>query len=594
MNDTDRRVSVRQLTRELWPHRRLAGLAAGVVMISVTVTVAGPTLVGSVTDGVIHHDLHQVLVSAAALGAVTLVQVVLQRIQADVTARFGNRYLQALRGRLLDQLLALSVDFFEQHKAGRIVSRLTSDVVNIQQFLEGGFALLLRAVLLFCLSLTASLLLSPMMTGVAVLALLPLLPASWWYRKVAFRRQIDVRDRVAIALGHLSESIAAVRVVQGYRAEAERDQAYGELVDADRSARLAAARAASAYVPLVELLPTVSLAAVLVVGASLVTAHQLTVGAVVAVALYVGQLAEPLQQLAELTTLTQSAGAAFSKVFAFLSTQPNVTDSPGAAPLQPGPGQVELAGVTFRYGDGPAVLHELDLNIPAGQHVALIGSSGAGKSTLAKLIARFDDPTTGTVRVDGQGLRHVTLASLRRTVTLVPQEGYLFHGTVADNIAMGRPGATLEQVVTTCSSLGILEPLAALPHGLDTVVGDRGRALSSGQCQLVGLARALIADPIVLLLDEASAGLDPATDTLVDRALTTLLTGRTTIVIAHRMQTALAADRVVVLSDGRVVEDGAPHKLLAAGGVLAGWVRDGRQDPLRHDASPTYDSQPSV
>lgn len=577
MTEVNRRVSGRQIGRELWPQRRLAALTTGVVVISVSLTVAMPALVGAVTDGVIHRDLNRVLYCAGALAAVTLIQVALQRVQAEVTARFGNSYLQSLRTRLLDHLLALSVDYFAREKAGRIVSRLTSDVASLQQFLEGGLALLLRAVLLLTLSLSAALLLSPLLAGVAVLPLLPLLPATWWYRKVAFHRQIDVRDRVAVALGHLGESVAAVRVIQGYRAEDDRDRAYGELVEADQSARLAAARAVSAFVPLVELLPTVALATVLIVGANAVGSHTLTVGAVVAVALYVGQFAEPLQQLAELTTLTQTAGAAFSKVFEFLSTNPSVTNRPDAKPLQPGPGHLELTNVTFSYGDGPAVLHELDLDIPAGQHVALIGGSGAGKSTLAKLIARFDDPTTGSVKLEGQDLRTVTLNSLRRTVTLVPQDSYLFQGTVADNIAMGQPGASREQVIATCTSIRILDQLEGLPQGLDTVVGHRGRSLSSGQCQLVGLARALIADPTVLLLDEASAGLDPATDALIDRALTTLLCTRTAIVIAHRMQTALAADRVVVLVDGRVVEDGAPGQLLQAGGVLASWVRDGRQ-----------------
>jgi ATP-binding cassette subfamily B protein len=328
------------------------------------------------------------------------------------------------------------------------------------------------------------------------------------------------------------------------------------------------------YQGVVDLLGPVGLAVVMGLGAYLVGSHGLQVGTVVAFSLYLGRLFEPIQQAIELASLLQAATASFSRIFAFLDEQPLVADAEDARPFEPGPGEVRVEGVTFSYPgrEGTPVVADIDLDVKPGERVALVGDSGAGKTTLAKLLSRTYDPVAGRVLVDGQDLREVKSETLSRSLTLVAQEGFLFDGTISENIAMAKPGATEDDAKAAAAELGILERLESLPDGLATKITNGGSSLSAGQRQLVALTRAMVAEPKVLILDEATSQLDPATDALVETAMLTLFEGRTAIVIAHRVSTVLKADRVVVLERGAIAESGPPLTLLQTDGPFARWA----------------------
>jgi ATP-binding cassette subfamily B protein len=568
------RPSLRRIAADVRPHWRLAAPAAVANVVGVVCAISGPALFATAIDkGVIRHSLRWVVICTAAFLVVSVVQAVAFSQEVRWTSRFTQRYLSRLRAGMVDQLFAMDLDFFGRERSGRLVSRLTSDVENLQQFFETGLGVLMRAGLI--LSLTVGVLLTrSVRLSLAVFAVLvPLAAASVVYRRRAFDAQVQVRDRVASLLAQLGESLTGIRVVQAYAVEESQRQAFAAVNSDTYAARMHTARVNAAYYPVVEFLHPAALAVIIGYGASLAARGSLPVGTVVAFTLYVGRLFEPIQQLTELSHLMQTAAASYAKVFAFRDTQPRVEDAPHAAEFSPGGGALAIERVSFRYDEGrPEVLHDIDLYVSAGQRVALVGGSGAGKSTLAKLLARFYDPTRGRVLVDGQDIRSVTGQSLRRHLALVPQEGYLFDGTIAANIAMARPGATRADVDAACQSLGIGERIAALPEGLDTEVSNRGLSLSSGQRQLVALARAFLADPTVMVLDEATSNLDPATEAVVERALEALFAGRTAIVIAHRVTSALRAERVVMLAGGRVVADGAPADLVSRPGPFADWV----------------------
>jgi ATP-binding cassette, subfamily B, bacterial len=364
-----------------------------------------------------------------------------------------------------------------------------------------------------------------------------------------------------------------MRLVQAYGAEPRQRATFEAANDATLRARMRTVRLLMAYYPPIEFLQPVALAVVFLLGLWMVGRGAVQVGVLVSFVLLVQRLFEPIQQFAELTMVSQSAAASLTRITGFLDERPAVHDPSGAGDMPAGDGRIELRGVSFAYAaDLPAVLRNVELHVPAGQRVAVIGESGAGKSTLARLLVRFHDPTSGAVLIDGMDLRNVSLASLRRTVALVPQEGFLFDGTVASNIAMVREGETRAGVERAMARGGILAALSALPQGLDTRVSGGGRNLSAGQRQLVALARALFADPRVVVLDEATSNLDPGTEAAVEEAMRAVLRGRTAVVIAHRVATALRADRVVLMEHGRVVEDGTPLELRRAATRFARWA----------------------
>lgn len=570
------RPTLRRVLADVGRQRRAALLTGAVTVVEVALATSGPLVLARAVTAVVDGDGRQLGLLAGLLLLLVVADNTATYAMHRCATRFAQEYLGDLRGRLLDQLFALDLEYFDRERAGRVVARLTSDVDNLQQFLEQGVVMLLRALLLLSGTVGVLLLLSVPLTGVLLGCLLPLVPVVVWFRRRAFPAQLAVREANADLMTHLDESLTGVAVVQAFGLELPRRADFVRLADTVARRRLASARLNTVYQLGLDLLPLVALGTVLLAGAAMVRHDLATLTAVVAATLYVGRLFEPVQQLAELSTLFQSAAASFAKVFQFLDERPGVEDLPDAGPLAPGPGQLTVEGVCFRYRPGsPDVLRNLDLVLVAGERVALVGGSGAGKSTLAKLLARFHDPVVGRVTLDGQDLRLVQQESLRRRLALIPQDGYLFEGTVAENISLGRPGATREDVELACRRLGFLDRLtAALPEGLDTSVGPGGGSLSSGQRQLVALARALLVDPSVLILDEATSHLDPATDQLVEEALAVLLRERTAVVIAHRVSTALRADRVVVLERGSVAETGPPSQLLGdPGGAFARWAR---------------------
>lgn len=579
----DPRLDLSIIASQFRPHVRTGAAAAAAVVGGTTVSALGPLVIGAGIDrGVVGGDRRWIAWSFAALVAISAVNAGTTVLETRLMGRLAQDYMQALRSRLLDHLFTLDPVSLGRQRTGRVVSRLTSDVQNLQQFLEGGMALLVKAGVMLAVTVAIMLLRAWQLALPVLACVLPLVAATTVYRRKVFAAEIEVRDRVANLLSHVNESLVGMQVVQAFAAEDRRHAAFRAANGATYRARMRTARATSLYYPIVELLPAVSLAVVLGLGATLVVRGDLGLGVVVAFALYANHLFNPIQQLTEVTPLLQAALASWAKILAFLDEEPLVKDAPDARPLEPGPGMVTFEGVTFRYGDDrPPALRDVDLAFVPGQRTVVVGESGAGKSTLARLLVRFLDPTEGRVLVDGQDLREVTGPSLRQSVTLVPQEGYLFDGTVAANIALagndGLPGAVQPDarstdIVSTCRRLGILDRLEALPDGLDTRVDHGGTSLSAGQRQLVAIARAAVRDPQVVVLDEATANLDPATEVVVERALAALLADRTAIVIAHRVPTALRADRVVMLRNGRIVADGPPGKLLAGDGPFRRWV----------------------
>jgi len=496
---------------------------------------------------------------------------VLGRAAILVVARIGEGFLRSLRNRLFRHLMSLSLDYYEKEKTGRVVSRMTSDVDSLQELISQGLVLLVQNVLLFA-GATIVIVAMSWQLAVGVLVIVPpVYLASRWFRRVSNRAYLEVRDRIATNLSTLQESLEGVRVVQAFGREGSFTRRFNRTNEAQYEAHLETVRVSARYFPMVEFAGVAGTAVIIGYGGWLSSEGVVTVGTVAAFVLYLNNLFEPVQQLSQLYNVVQAAGAALNKIFGVLDTRPTVRERPGAVDL-PAKGEVEVEHVTFAYGDEP-VLHDVSLTIAAGERIALVGPTGAGKSTLAKLIARFYDPTEGVVRVDGVDLRDATIASLRERIVVVPQEGFLFAGTLRDNVRVGRADADDADVEAALDALGLLERFEAFPDGLETQVRERGSRLSAGERQLVSLARAALADPSVLVLDEATSNLDPGTEHQVEQALERLVHGRTVVVVAHRLSTAARADRIAVVHDGRLAELGTHGELLGRGGHYAALYR---------------------
>jgi ATP-binding cassette subfamily B protein len=553
-------------------HLKWAAAAAAVAAVVATVArLAGPLIVRwGIDSGVLPGEREVITRAALTYLVFLIVQYVANSTALKAVTTVGERYLRRLRVSVYEHLVGLDLDFFGKSKAGVLVSRLTSDIEALTTFSNEGAINVITSTLTV-IGVGIGLFLVDTAMALVVLAVMPLLiGASIVFRVYADRAYRRVREQIGFVLGSLQEGISGVRVVQAYNQERSQLRRFHGVNDRYYQANLAAARAISIYFPTVDFLRTASVGLVLYVGGGRVLDGSMTFGSLVAFILYLAWFFEPIIQLSNVYNLAQGALAALSKLFGILDTTPLVREKPDAIGFaEVVEGRIRFENVTFGYDPAIPIVEGLDLEIAPGERLAVVGETGAGKSTIAKLGARFYDPQAGVITIDGIDLRDLRFDALRNAVAMVPQEGFLFAGSVRDNIAYARPEMTDEEVWEVARVLGIEEWLRSLPERLDTEVRERGMRLSSGERQLVSLARAMAADPAVIVLDEATSNLDPETEATVEEALGRLLAGRTAIVIAHRLQTAERADRILVIADGRIAEQGSFDELIAAGGAFA-------------------------
>jgi ATP-binding cassette subfamily B protein len=560
---------LRRAGRMLRPYRRQLRATGALIVLSTLTTLAGPFIVRYAIDhGITPGDAAALNLAVVGYAAVALISFLVLRVQVVLIGRVGEGFLRDLRRRSFDHLQRLSLGWYDDQKAGVVVSRLTSDIDSLAELVQMGLLMFVGNTLLLVLSVVVLAIVSWKLLLVACIALPVVIAASIKFQRDSNRAYLVVRDRIGTTLSSLQEGLAGVRVIQAYAREERQiagfERASGDLYDA----HMDSVRISAWYLPIIEGAGVLTTAATLAVGGWLVSDGQITLGTVTFFVLTLSNLFEPLNQLSQLFNIVQSAGAGLKKLFDMLDTPPDIAD-PAAPVALPAGADVELDHASFRYGAGPLVLHDVSLRIAAGERLAVVGPTGAGKSTVAKLVARLYDPADGAVRIGGVDLRDVSVTDLRRHVCVVPQEGFLFAGSIRDNVRIGRGDATDAEVEAALDAVGALERFSALAEGLDTPVRERGSRLSAGEKQLVSLARAALADPEVLVLDEATSSLDPGTEVLVEHALEALMVGRTVIVIAHRLSTAERADRVAVIDGGRLVELGPHADLAAAGGPYA-------------------------
>ena len=560
------RSTLRRAAARLRPQRRRVLFSLVMVGLWTATVLAGPLLVRWGIDQGIEHRDGSVL-DRAVVGYVVIAGLayVANRVQLMSISRVGEEFLRDLRISVFAHLQRLSMPYYDREKAGVIVSQMTSDVDSLAELVQMGLAMFVTNGLLLVVSVVVLASVSWQLLLICALALPPVVLASIKFQRDSNEAYLAVREDIGSTLSHLQEGISGVRVVQSFvREDVEIDRFAGhnrQLFDSHmRSVWISAW-----YLPVIELAGWGTTALALGFGGWWVHQGTVTVGTVAFFVLALANLFEPLQQLSQLFNTVQSAGAGLFKLFELLDTPVDVPERQAAVDL-PAHGDIEVDGVSFGYAAADSVLHDVSLRIPAGTRLALVGPTGAGKSTLAKLIARLYDPIEGHVRFGGIDLRDATLGSLRERVVVIPQEGFLFNGSIRDNVRLARLGASDAEVDAALRAVGAYERFAAMPEGLDTEVRERGSRLSAGEKQLVSLARAALANPAVLVLDEATSSLDPGTEALVEDAVDRLLDGRTVVVIAHRLSTAERSDRVGVVAGGELVELGSHRELVEAGG----------------------------
>jgi ATP-binding cassette subfamily B protein len=565
--------SLRLLGSLLKPLRGRVIVAMVIVVVSTALQTAGPALIALGIDAglpaLIGGDAAPIVVVVSAYLAAAIIGAVLMWHYTMLSARISQAFLFDLRGRIYRHAQRLSLEFHESYTSGRIIARQTNDLDSIRELLDSGIQGLIRGVLYMTFIAIMLVIVDPV-SGLVIAASLPaLVLLTRWFQVKSQRQFRATRVYSARLIVKFVETMTGIRAVKAFRAEGRNAREFGGHVEDYREANAKAIGVFGVFDPSLVIIGNITVAAVLLVGGFRVADGTLAIGALLAALLYTRRFFDPMEEMAQFYNSYQSAAAALEKISGVLDEEPSVPDPAHPVDLWTARGGLDFDDVRFGYRDDRLVLPDFELHIPAGQTVALVGSTGAGKSTLAKLVARFYDPTAGTVRLDGIDLRQLHPKDLRRAIVMVTQEAYLFSGTVAENIALGRPDATREQIVGAARAIGADAFIQALPDGYDTDVNKRGGRLSAGQRQLLSFARAFIADPAVLILDEATASLDIPGERAVQDGLTTLLADRTAIVIAHRLSTVAIADRVLVMEHGRIVEDGTPEELIGGTGRFA-------------------------
>ncbi len=574
--DEGRGRKVRWLFGLLRPYRGRVALMMVALVFATAAALAPPYLAGQAIDkGLIPRDIQALDLIVAAFLITAIVYWAATWVQTYLVGWVGQRVLQGLRERIFAHIQSMSLGFFTRNRPGVLISRMTNDVAALDQLISDGIVTLFSSVLTL-IGVVVILLLLDVGLALVVFATFPILAiASIIFRVTAAGAFRATRERIAEVTAYLQETLSGVRIVRSFAQEPRHVSRMAALNEANREANMKTVYLNASYFPAVEFLSAIGTAVIILYGGYQALNGQIEVGVVVAFVGYLQTFFDPIQQLSNLYTTYQQGMAALDKIFELLETEPDMVDSPNAIDLGRIDGRVSLENVWFSYIEPAAdnepawALRDVNLEVPAGSSIALVGETGAGKSTLAKLVARFYDPQEGSVSVDGHDLREVDSHCLRSQLGIVPQEGFLFSGTVAENIAFGRPSASRDEIEHAAAVIGADGFIRQLPDGYDSEVGERGVALSAGQRQLIAFARALLAEPRILILDEATSNVDVRTERTIEEGLEKLLKGRTSIVIAHRLSTIRDADRICVLEHGTVVEIGTHDELLAAGGRYA-------------------------
>ena len=577
-----RRRSLRLLGSLIAPVRWQLVLAAAVLVVSTALRVAGPALIGfginNALPAVVERGDWMPTIVVVGLYLVSGIGgAALIGWYVVVAARLTQAVMLDLRKRIFLHTQKLSLEFHESYTSGRIISRQTSDLDTIRELLDGGLNELVSGILFGLFTLIALLLVDWQSGVILIIMGIPLfLLMRWFYKRsqMVYRQSRVVSASVIVKF---VESMTGIRAVKAFRREERNDQEFGDLALSYRDVNIRSIRLFGTFEPGLMAVASIAIAMVVLWGGIRVSTGALGLGFLLSAVLYVRNFFSPLQEVAFFLNSYQSAVAALEKVSGVLEEEPTVPDPKRPVDLWQARGHVRFDGVTFGYGDDRVIPPDFSLDIPAGQTIALVGTTGAGKSTLAKLVSRFYDPTIGSVSLDGVDLRNLHPKDLRRAIVMVTQEAYLFSGTVADNIALGKPDATMDQIRAAARAVGADAFIEKLPDGYDTDVNKRGGRVSAGQRQLISFARAFLADPAVLILDEATASLDIPSERAIQEALQTLLADRTAIIIAHRLSTVAIADRVLVMEHGRIIEDDTPEALISGDGKFAQLHRAWRQ-----------------
>jgi ATP-binding cassette subfamily B protein len=570
---------VRWLIGLLKPYRMRMALMFVALLIETGAGLAPPFLAGRAIDaGIETGDLSALDWIVAAFIGVSILYAIATYAETYLVGWVGTRTLQDLREHIFTHIQGMSIGFFTRNRPGVLISRMTNDVEALQQLVTDGVVTIFSSSLTLIGVVVILVVLDLKLALITFLTFPLLLIASFIFRIASAGAYRATRERIAAVTAYLQESLSGVRVVRSFGQEPRHVDELTALNEANRQVNMKTVYLNAAYFPAVELLAAIGTSVILLYGGTQAVNGAIEIGVIVSFVAYLTTFFEPIQELSQLYTTYQSGMAALDKIFDLLDTEPDMIDAPGA--IDPGRirGEIELDDVWFSYSDekDPAkvpeeewVLEGVDLHVPPGQTLALVGATGAGKSTFAKLVARFYDPQKGRVLVDGHDLKGVQQKALRRQLGIVPQEGFLFSGSVRENLAFGRPEATLEEIEEAIATVGATEFVNALPDGIETQVGERGVTLSAGQRQLIAFARALLAEPRILILDEATSNVDVRTEKTIEKGLELLLHGRTAIVIAHRLSTIRRAGKIVVLEHGSIVEQGTHDELIAAAGVYA-------------------------